>query len=128
RTMHAKLAVGFWTFEKIASVPADERHAMWSRDEALRHEPTLDGSHIFGAATFTEYLTDDARLVLATVKGAHAAGARCVNHVAVTALEPGSAETVLRLRDALAGASCRVSTRVVVNAAGPWVYAVRARA
>src|SRR5205823_814433 len=25
RTMHAKLAVGLWTFEKIASVPADER-------------------------------------------------------------------------------------------------------
>src|SRR6059058_3746411 len=91
RTMHAKLAVGLWTFEKIASVPADERHAMWSRDEALRHEPTLDG----------------ARLVLATVKGAHAAGALCVNHVAVTALEPGATETVVRLHDALGGGTYR---------------------
>src|SRR5947199_5015515 len=128
RAMHAKLAVGLWTFEKIASVPADERHAMWSREETLHHEPTLDGRHLFGAATFTEYLTDDARLVLATVKGAHAAGARCVNHVAVTALDPGSAETVLRLHDGLGGADYRVSARVVVNAAGPWVDEVRALA
>jgi len=128
RTMHAKLAVGLWTFEKIASVPADERHAMWNRDETLRHEPTLDGSHIFGAATFTEYLTDDARLVLATVKGAHAAGARCLNHVAVTALEPGATATVVRLRDALGGGTYEVSARVVVNAAGPWVDEVRALA
>jgi len=85
RTMHTKLAVGLWTFEKIATVPADERHAMWTREETLRNEPALDGERLFGAATFTEYLTDDARLVLATVKGAHAAGAHCVNHVAVTA-------------------------------------------
>jgi len=101
---------------------------MWSREETLHHEPTLDGRHLFGAATFTEYLTDDARLVLATVKGAHAAGARCVNHVAVTALDPGSAETVLRLHDGLGGADYRVSARVVVNAAGPWVDEVRALA
>jgi len=128
RAMHAKLAVGLWTFEKIASVPADERHAMWSREETLHHEPTLDGRHLFGAATFTEYLTDDARLVLATVKGAQAGGALCVNHVAVTALEPAPTETVVRLRDALGGADYRVSARVVVNAAGPWVDEVRALA
>src|SRR5439155_1476719 len=128
RTMHTKLAVGLWTFEKIATVPADERHAMWTREETLRNEPALDGERLFGAATFTEYLTDDARLVLATVKGAHAAGAHCVNHVAVTGLDPGGTTTVVHLRDALAGASCRVSARVVVNAAGPWVDAVRALA
>src|SRR5205823_938574 len=52
----------------------------------------------------------------------------CVNHVAVTGLDPGGTTTVVHLRDALAGASCRVSARVVVNAAGPWVDAVRALA
>src|SRR2546422_216643 len=119
RTMHTKLAVGLWTFEKIATVPADERHAMWTREETLRNEPALDGERLFGAAVFTEYLTDDARLVLATVKGAHAAGALCVNHVAVTALEPGATETVVRLHDALGGGTYRASARVVVNAAGP---------
>ena len=128
RTMHTKLAVGLWTFEKIATVPADERHAMLTREETLRNEPALDGERLFGAATFTEYLTDDARLVLATVKGAHAAGAHCVNHVAVTGLDPGGTTTVVHLQDALAGARCRVSARVVVNAAGPWVDAVRALA
>ena len=35
RGMHMKLGVGLWTFEKLASVDADERHEMWDRAEAL---------------------------------------------------------------------------------------------
>src|SRR5207247_596852 len=77
RAAHAKLGLGLWTFERIATVAPEERHAMWSREEALAREPTLDGTRLHGAATFVEYLTCDARLVLETVLGAHAAGALC---------------------------------------------------
>src|SRR4029079_189604 len=41
RGMHMKLGAGLWAFEKIASVDKSERHAMWSRSEALAHEPGL---------------------------------------------------------------------------------------
>src|SRR5262245_22104603 len=41
RAAHAKLAVGLWTFERLTSLPPDERHEMWDREEALRHEPLL---------------------------------------------------------------------------------------
>ena len=93
---------------------------MIGRDEALRREPTLaDG--LYGAALFTEYRTCDARLVLATIRGAHAAGALCANHAALVALSDGAAT----VRDELTGATHRVRARVVVNAAGPWVDAVR---
>src|SRR6266571_5347235 len=44
RAGHAKLGLGLWTFERIATVAAEERHAMWSREEALEREPTLDGA------------------------------------------------------------------------------------
>src|SRR5262245_8536233 len=50
RATHLKLGVGLWTFEKIATVSAEERHELWSRDETLAHEPTLDGSRLHGAA------------------------------------------------------------------------------
>src|SRR5204862_357043 len=80
RAGHAKLGLGLWTFERIATVAPEERHAMWSREEALAREPTLDDTRLHGAATFIEYQTCDARLVLETVLGAHAAGALCVNH------------------------------------------------
>jgi glycerol-3-phosphate dehydrogenase len=125
RAMHTKLGLGLWTFERLASVPADERHAMWDRDETLAREPTLDPAGLYGAATFTEYLTDDARLVLATVTGAHEAGAVCVNHAAVTALASSGAHTEVAVKDAFSRRSVVVRARVVVNAAGPWVDSVR---
>src|SRR2546430_2546190 len=77
RAAQAKLGLGLWTFERIAGIPADERYERWSASETLRREPTLDGPQLHGAVAFTEYLTDDARLVPDTVRGAHAAGARC---------------------------------------------------
>jgi glycerol-3-phosphate dehydrogenase len=124
RGAHAKLGLGLWTFERLAGTSADERFERWSAPETLRREPTLDGRALHGAVTFTEYLTDDARLVLDTVRGAHAAGALCVNHAEVTAV--GGHEVTVQ--DALDGPARRVRSRVVVNAAGPWVDVVRERA
>jgi glycerol-3-phosphate dehydrogenase len=124
RAAQAKLGLGLWTFERIAGIPADERYERWNASETLRREPTLDGTQLHGAVTFTEYLTDDARLVLDTVRGAHAAGALCANHAEVTAVEGGE----VTLQDAFGGPARRVRSRTVVNAAGPWVDVVRARA
>ena len=61
-----KLKAGLFMFEKLAPVDADERHDMLSKQEALATEPLLAPAGLHGAASFTEYLTDDARLVLAT--------------------------------------------------------------
>jgi glycerol-3-phosphate dehydrogenase len=124
RATHAKLALGLWTFERIATVPSEERHETWSREEALRHEPLLAPDRLHGAVTFTEFLTDDARLVLDTVKGAHAAGALCVSHAEVTAFAGDAVE----VRNRFGGDIARVRSRAIVNAAGPWVDAVRERA
>ncbi len=124
RAGHAKLGLGLWTFERIATVAPEERHAMWSREEALAREPTLDGTRLHGAATFIEYLTCDARLVLETVLGAHAAGALCVSRVEATEIAGGE----VALRDTLTGRALHARSGVVVNAAGPWVDEVRRRA
>jgi len=124
RGMQAKLNVGLWTFEKLTTVPPDERYETWGREESLRNEPALKADRLHGSVTFVEYLTDDARLVLANVQGAQAAGARCVNHVRVTGLTRHGATTTATLTDGIGGATCAVKARVVVNAAGPWVEAV----
>jgi glycerol-3-phosphate dehydrogenase len=124
RTGHAKMGIGLWTFERLATVAPGERYEMWDRDEVLSREPLLRGERLHGAATFFEYLTDDARLVLATVRGAHAAGALCANHVEATEIGKGE----VALRDRLSGRTLVARSRVVVNAAGPWVDEVRARA
>ncbi len=124
RGMHMKLGAGLWAFDKLATVDVSERHAMWDRGEALAKEPCLAGDGMHGAAAFVEYLTDDARLVLATVAGAAQAGALCVNHAEVTGIDRG----VVTIRDALGGTMLEARARIVVNAAGPWVEDIWRRA
>jgi glycerol-3-phosphate dehydrogenase len=125
RASHAKLGVGLWTFEKLAPVTDAERHESLGRDEALRREPLLDGTRLHGAITFTEYLTDDARLVLETAISAQQAGAACVNHAEVTAIALAPHGSEVTVRDTLTGREQRLRARAVVNAAGPWVDEVR---
>jgi glycerol-3-phosphate dehydrogenase len=125
----AKLRAGLWTFEKLGAVPKDRRHEVWSKTELARREPAVDTAGLTGAVVYPEYLTDDARLTLANVRSAAAAGARAINHAAVKAfvLEDGRA-TAMDVVDTLPGGehrTVRVRARVIVNAAGPWVDAVR---
>ena len=108
RGMHMKLGVGLWTFEKLTTVQDGERYQTWDHDEALAHEPSLRGDGLFGAVAFVEYLTDDARLVLANIKAAHRAGALCVNHAEAVALRPG----VTTVRDTLSGAERSTAVRL----------------
>jgi glycerol-3-phosphate dehydrogenase len=123
-TTHLKLRAGLFMFEKLAPMDADESHRMWDRAEAVEAEPLLSATGLHGAAVFTEYVTDDARLVLANVVDAHAAGAIVANHAEVTALERGR----VTVRDTLSGETFVARARVVANAGGPWVDELRRRA
>jgi glycerol-3-phosphate dehydrogenase len=120
-----KLRVGLGLFDKLAGVPSEERHRILGRDEALAVEPHLARTRLQGAGVYPEYHTDDARLVLATVKAAAAIGAVLANRVSTTALHDDGGMRVVELRDEETGATLATRARVVVNAAGPWVDAVR---
>lgn len=124
RSTHMKLAAGLWAFEKLATIEPADKHRMLDKDDAVKEEPGLAPDGLFGAATYVEYLTDDARLVLANIQSAADAGALCVNHVEVTGFDG----TAVALRDTLDGRELRVRARIVVNAAGPWVDQLRERA
>ncbi len=123
---YAKLSVGLWTYDRMARVNEDERYRMLDRDQTLAAEPLLRGEHLYGAGMYYEYLTDDARLVVATMKRAAALGATVLNYAAVTDLlvEDGRV-TGAEVTDALGDQVFQVRARTVVNAAGPWVDAVR---
>ncbi len=126
----AKLRAGLWTFEKLGAVPKSRHHEVWSKSDVEAREPAIDTRGVTGAVVYPEYLTDDARLTLANVRSAAAAGARVVSYARVdaVALENGRA-TGLDVGDTLPGGEARrarVRARVIVNAAGPWVDAVRA--
>ena len=120
-----KFRAGLATYETLGAVADADRHRNWDADDLAREEPLLRRDRFPYACAYREYLTDDARLVLANLRDAVRRGAVAINHAGVAAIlvENGRAcgvEAVCRA----SGRRLRVRARVVVNAAGPWVEAV----
>lgn len=126
RASYAKMSAGLWTYDRLASISDAERHHMLGRDEALALEPRLRAEKLYAAGLYYEYLTDDARLVIEVVKAAAALGAVVANYCAVEDfLFDGERLDGVVARDQLSGDPLDIRGRVIVNAAGPWVDAVR---
>lgn len=126
----ARLRAGLWTFEKLGAVPKSRRHERWSAAELARREPAMNAEGLAGAVVYPEYLTNDARLTLANIQAAADAGATVVSYVSAErfVLEDGRAVGV-EVADKSPGGEgrrTRLSAKVIVNAAGPWVDAMRA--
>lgn len=99
------------------------RNTRWlSRQEVLAMFPHLDTPRLTGAVVFEDgQMYNAARLVLAFVKGATAAGADVCNYVEATEfLWSGNSVRGVRARDALTGDEFEVRARLTLNAAGPW--------
>jgi glycerol-3-phosphate dehydrogenase len=126
----AKLRTGLWTFEKLGGVPKSRKHEVWSQADLRQREPAIAAADLAGAVVYPEYLTDDARLTLANVRSAHAAGALTVNYArAETIVMEGGGAVAIEVADTLPGVDgrrARLAAKAIVNAAGPWVDAVRA--
>jgi glycerol-3-phosphate dehydrogenase len=122
----AKLRAGLWAFEKLGGVPKDRRHEVWSKKELMAKEPALDARELSGAVAYPEYLTDDAKLTVANVRSAVANGAVAASYAPVSELivEGGRAVGVV-VGDGLGTGGARVRGKALVNAAGPWVDALR---
>ena len=125
-TTIAKLRTGLWAFEKLGGVPKSRKHEVWSQAQLQEREPAIAAEGLSGAVAYPEYLTDDARLTLANVRGAAAHGATCLNHARVEAIVTDCGAAIgLAIADA-DGRRARLFAGTIVNAAGPWVDAVRA--
>jgi len=90
---------------------------------------SLRRDSVTACGVVTEVLTHDARLTLATARGAARAGAVTANYARVIELERefrlGRITSAI-VEDVPSGERLRVRFRAVVNAAGPWVDVVRA--
>ena len=117
-----KFQVGITTYEKLGAVEGADLHRSWSREDLAREEPLLDRERYGYACAYREYLTDDARLVLANLRSAAGDGAAVLSYAPVTGLlREGGRAAGVAARCAESGATLHVRARTVVNAAGPWV-------
>jgi glycerol-3-phosphate dehydrogenase len=82
--------------------------------------PGLREDGLAGATRHFDALTNDARLVIDTLRSAEAAGATVRNYTSYVSASAFADLWVCRLRDEMSGETAEVKARSIANAAGAW--------
>jgi glycerol-3-phosphate dehydrogenase len=125
RRAKLKMAAGLWTFDRLAGQANPEPHDVLDRDDVLALEAGLRRDHISGGVAYTEFVTDDARLTLATARSAAKDGALVASYAPVRSVRIDGNGVRVEIEDALGREQLVVRARCLVNAAGPWFDRVR---
>ena len=88
-------------------------------EEVSRLVPDLKSAGLNGAVRYFDGFTNDARLVLDTLRSASAAGALLTNYCRFDDASPGE-NWSCKVEDTLTGVKSLIHTRAIVNATGPW--------
>lgn len=97
-----------------------------SREETLRHIPTVDSDGLRGGVMYHDGQFDDARLAISLALTIADLGGVALNYLPVTGIiREGGLVTGVEARDRESGREFRIRGRVVINAAGPFADSVR---
>jgi glycerol-3-phosphate dehydrogenase len=119
-----RLRAGMWLYDVLAAFRNVRRHRMLRPRDAASWGAGLRRESLHGAARYWDAAMDDARLVLANVLAARAAGARTWNGVTAETLQlqDGTVRGVQVLETATAERAT-LRARCTVLCAGPWTNA-----
>ena len=121
-----KLAAGLWLYDLLALFRSGRRHRILGKRRALEAEPTLRERGLRGAALYADAQCDDARLVIATARGAIQYGAQVATWTAARSLIFENGRVCgAEVEDVLTGATATIRAGTVINAAGPWTDSIR---
>src|SRR5436309_1560985 len=102
-----QLRAGLWLYDLLAAFRNVRAHRWLGRKAVLRVEAGLRERDLLGAGLYYDAQTDDARLVIATIRSAAQAGALVANYTeASSLLKPDGRVRGATLREALTGATC----------------------
>lgn len=119
-------SLGLWVYDLLAGVKKEERRKMLSREQTLEREPLLRNDILRGGCLYAEYRTDDARLTIEVIKTAANHGAACINYAEAKNFIYENGELVgVECHDLLSQQDFTICAKQTVNAAGPWVDALR---
>lgn len=119
-------SIGIYVYDVLAGVERTERRKMLTKQETIAHEPLLKREKLKGAALYTEYRTDDARLTIEILKTAVEKGAICLNYVSAEEFiyEEGIVKGA-KVQDVISENNFEIKAKKTVNACGPWVDKLR---
>ena len=121
-----KVAAGLWLYDLLALFRSGRRHRLLGKRRALEAEPMLRERGLAGAALYADAQCDDARLVIATARGAIQYGAQVATYTAVRSLVVENGRVCgAEVEDMLTGATATIRAGTVINAAGPWTDSIR---
>jgi glycerol-3-phosphate dehydrogenase len=120
------LSAGLSIYDVFSGNPLKRRHRMLPAAALLELETHLNRAGLVGGGLYYDFLTDDARFTIDTLKGAADAGALAANYVEVTGLlEENGKITGVSVIDHINSETGVVRARQVINTAGPWVDTIR---
>jgi glycerol-3-phosphate dehydrogenase len=115
-----KLRIGVKLYDWLCSGRNLGKSTSMDTDEVLGMLPSLKADGLTGAVRYFDGLTNDARLVLDTLRSAEAHGAMLSNYAALESARRDGDLWHCRIQDHQAYREIEVVARSIVNAAGAW--------
>jgi glycerol-3-phosphate dehydrogenase len=122
KTVAKAYRTALWLYDVTGGLRIGKRHKRVTKEEALRHLPTLNTDLLAAAFLYYDAQADDARLTLTLLKTAADHGAAIANYAGVTSMTHGPDGKV---DGAVLADGTTVRAKVVVNATGVWVDDIR---
>lgn len=118
--------LGLRVYDWLADVPDSDKMKMLSKEQTLKLEPLLKSKKLLAGAIYSEYRTDDARLVISVAKTASVKGVKLANYVKVNEFKyTNDKVSGAFVEDVLTEDKFEINADQVVNATGPWVDRLR---
>ncbi len=115
-----KLSLGVRVYDLLCGGRNLGKSATLGAAALLKEVPGLKAEGLRGGLRYFDGLTNDARLVIDTLRSAAACGATVMNYARLAAAERAKDGWRAVVRDELSGAERELHARTVVNAAGAW--------
>lgn len=115
-----QLAIGVKLYDALCGMRNFGRSSVFGKKKTQEVLQGISPDRLTGAVRYFDALTNDARLVIDTIRSAAQHGATAINYTRLTAASRRGDAWQCMLEDVETGSTIEVQARTVVNATGPW--------
>src|SRR5262245_40296641 len=115
-----KLAIGAKLYDVLCGMRNFGRSSVLGKEKTLKVLHGISSQNLTGAVRYFDALTNDARLVIDTIRSAVSAGAIACNYMQFAEAKLSGQTWHCTTKDMDTGETWQVHARTVVNATGPW--------